>query len=210
MQIQQDSRNAHRLASRALKEGGVICFATETVYALACDASNDLAVQKLYDIKKRDLNKPISVMVNNLEAAKEFLELSKSEEKIAKKFMPGPITLVLGVKNCNTNKLRVSKFLNGNKNNLGLRIPNHKFSLALLKDFGGIMAATSANFSQKEPAVKFSEAFDCFGGSVDLIIDGGVCHGKISSTVLKIKSFNNEINIIRKGIIDIESLNEAL
>jgi L-threonylcarbamoyladenylate synthase len=210
MIIHQDNNDAHYIASRILKEGGVICFATETVYALACDAGSDVAVQKLYNLKKRNPIKPISVMVGDLEVARKFLEINPAEEKIANSFMPGSITLVLKKKDRATNKLLISEFLNSGKNTLGLRIPNHKFSLVLLREFGGIMAATSANISAKTPAISFSSALEYFDDNVDLIIDGGVCCDKIPSTVLKVDGPDNKINIIRNGKIGIESLNKVL
>ena len=148
--IKEELENAAEIATRALKNNQIICFATETVYAIACDASSDIAVAKLYEIKKRDIKKPIAVFVKDLAMAKEFLDFNSIEDKIAQNFMPGMITLILNKKTNSEQELSVSPLLNNNENNLGLRIPNHQFCLKLLRNFGGVIAATSANISNQE------------------------------------------------------------
>jgi L-threonylcarbamoyladenylate synthase len=197
--IKEQSANAAEIATRALKNNQVICFATETVYALACNASSDIAVAKLYEIKKRDIKKPIAVFVKDLATAKEFLNFNPTEDKIAQNFMPGMITLVLDKKASFEQKISVSSLLNNNENNLGLRIPNHQFCLKLLQTFDGIIAATSANISNQEDATNFVQAEKYFDNKIDLIIDGGVCQHKMSSTVLKING--DQIHILREGPI---------
>ena len=208
MIIQEDSPNVTEIASDYLKNGKVICFATETVYALACDARSDIAVSSLYQIKKRDPKKPIAVFVKNLTIAKKFLRFSSLENKIAESFMPGMITLILQKKLMQDNHSGVSLLLNECDDSLGLRIPNHKFCLELLDTFGGIVAVTSANISNMEPAVSFAEAKECFQNKVDLIIDGGICLYKIASTVLEVKK--NEIKILREGLITKNQINNLL
>ena len=180
--ITQQLTNAAEIASGALKNNQVICFATETVYALACNASSDIAVARLYEIKKRNLKKPIAVFARDLELAEKFLNFNDIEKKIAKNFMPGMITLVLN-KKADSN---ISPLLNNNENSLGLRIPNHQFSLKLLATFNGAIAATSANISDQKEATSFLEAEEYFKDKIDLIIDGGVCQHKIASTVLRV------------------------
>ncbi len=196
--LKQSDTDVFKIAAEILRNDGVICFATETVYALACNGSSDLAVAKLYKIKKRNLKKPIAVFVKDLLVAKEFLHFNKTEDAIAKKFMPGMITLVLKKKPIEEQKIKVSLLLNNNDQNLGLRIPDHKFCLELLNEFNGVIAATSANLSDQEASVSFEGAMQYFQNKVDLIIDGGICANKISSTVLKIE---DGIKIIRSGLI---------
>jgi L-threonylcarbamoyladenylate synthase len=196
--LNQNNKEAASIASEILKNDGVICFATETVYALACNAESDIAVSKLYKIKKRDLQKPIAVFVKNLTTAKKFLNLNKTEVAIAKKFMPGMITLVLKKKAETRQKIKLSKLLNCNDQNLGIRIPDHKFCQKLLNEFKGVIAATSTNQSSEPAAIDFAQALKYFENKIDLIIDGGICTHKIASTVLKIE---NGIQIIRPGLI---------
>jgi L-threonylcarbamoyladenylate synthase len=202
--IKEQSANATKIAAQALKNNQIICFATETVYALACDASSDIAVARLYEIKKRDTKKPIAVFVKDLAAAQKLLSFNATEKKIAANFMPGMITLVLNKKD-GTN---ISPLLNNNENSLGLRIPNHQFCLELLAAFDGTIAATSANISDQKEATSFLEAAEYFEDKIDLIIDGGICQHKIASTVLRCE--NNQINILRQGLITKNQINNLL
>ncbi|MFT6106663.1 MAG: L-threonylcarbamoyladenylate synthase [Rickettsiales bacterium] len=195
--IKECDPQAATLVAKVLKNDGVVCFATETVYALTCNAVSDKAVAKLYAIKKRDPEKPISVFVKDIKMAEKFLHFNKIEKEISAKFMPGMITLVLKKKNTDNLELRISPLLSKSEN-LGLRIPDHKFCLDLLNEFDGIIAATSANPSGKDSAINFNQAWDYFNGKVDLIIDGGICVHKIASTVLKV---DGGIKIIRSGSI---------
>jgi L-threonylcarbamoyladenylate synthase len=207
--IKETLDNAAEIGAEALKNNQVICFATETVYALACDATSDVAVKRLYKIKQRDMKKPIAVFVKNLEAAKEFLNFNEIENKIAENFMPGMITLILNKKIIPNQNIKyrqnikdgvlISSFLNKNENTLGLRIPDHKFCLELLKNFNGVIAATSANISKEAAAIDFEQVKQYFSDKIDLIIDGGICKNKLSSTVLKVD--DDQINILRQGLI---------
>ncbi len=202
--IKEDSPNAPQIAAEALRNNQIICFATETVYALACNASSDQAVLGLYQTKKRDPKKPIAVFAKDLLVAQKFLNFNQIERKIAEHFMPGMITLVLD-KNNNQN---ISPLLNNNENSLGLRIPNHQFCLKLLSAFDGIIAATSANISDKEAATNFLEAKQYFEDKIDLIIDGGICQHKVASTVLRVRE--SQINILRQGLITKDQINNSL
>lgn len=196
--VKQNDPGATKIAAEILKNDGIICFATETVYALACNGSSDIAVAKLYKVKQRDLKKPVAVFVKNLATAKKFFHFNKIEEAIAKKFMPGMITMVLKKKTTAKQKIKVSLLLNNNDQNLALRIPDHQFCLELLNEFDGIIAATSANLSNQPAAVDFTQSLQYFQNKIDLIIDGGVCVHKIASTVLKV---GDGIKIIRPGVI---------
>lgn len=198
--LKESDKSAVKTVIEVLKNDGIVCFATETVYALACDASSDIAVAKLYELKKREENKPIAVFVSDIKTAKKFLEFNDLEEQIAKKFMPGMITLILKQKQNKRSKSKPSLLLNKGGKDLGLRIPNHQFCLKLLSKFGGIIAASSTNISGEDPAIDFKTAKKYFSESVDLIIDGGVCSHKIASTILKIE--NGKIKIVREGLID--------
>ncbi len=201
-------KNSVETATKALFENQVICFATETVYALACNAQSDLAVSRLYEIKKRNPNKPLGIFVKNLTLAEEFLNFNQVERKIAKNFMPGMITLVLERKKIANQNITISSLINNQEDNLGLRIPNHDFCLKLLESFNGVVAATSANISQEKPATSFIQAKNYFKDQINLIIDGGECKNKIASTVLRVK--NNQIIILREGLITKDQIKSCL
>jgi L-threonylcarbamoyladenylate synthase len=186
--------SAIKQALAALQEGKVIAFATDTVYALACDAKNDAAINRLYQLKARSIDKPIALLVKNLSVAKTNFFLSKKEEKIAQNFMPGSLTMVV-------HKLpgsSLSEALNPNSKTIGFRIPNHDLALKLLAKCD-MIAATSANLSNQPPAIDAQSVINYFGDKIALVIDGGICRDKIASTVIKLTADN--IQVLRSGLI---------
>ena len=204
--IKDNSKDTIKIATKILNEDGIICFATETVYALACNAASDNAVTKLYKIKKRNPKKPIAIFTKDLTTAKQFLIFNSLENKIAQSLMPGMITLILKQKALENQK--ISPLLNNNTNSLGLRIPNHQFALKLLNAFDGIIAATSANVSNKEPATNCMQAKQYFDNKIDLIIDSKKCKEKIPSTILQIN--NNQVIFLREGLVTKNQINNLL
>ena len=200
--LQENSKGTISKAVDILRSGGIIAFPTETIYALSCDASNYLAIEKIYKLKRRDKNKAISVFVRNIDYIKKVINLTVKEELLIKQFMPGPLTLISNKKK---NSNLVSQNINNNSEKLGFRIPNHKFSLDLIKEFDGIIAATSVNLSKKFAAVTKKEVMDYFDNEIDLIVDGDIKGNKIASTVLEI--VNDRIQILREGLISKQILN---
>ena len=199
---EEKENNVIDKAVQILRAGGIISFATETVYALAVDAANDKAIERLYKIKKRAKEKPIAIFAKDLASAKEILFFNFREEKLATKFMPGALTLILKKKFDNN---KISLLLNNGSDYLGLRIPNHQFVLKLLAEFDGFIATTSANIANQAPAISAAEVVKYFNNEVNLVIDGNICQYKIPSTVAKIEE-DGTIKILRNGIITEELL----
>lgn len=199
MIIKENNKNSLKKALEILKSGGVIALATDTVYGLACDAFNDKAVEKLYELKKRNSQNPIAIFVENLESAHKYVEFDEKSAQIAKKFMPGAITLVLSQKKIG----KISNLLNKNNSDIGLRIPNHEFCLELLKNFQGVLAVTSANLSSKNVAKNILQIQQYFDNNLDLIIDSGELTDK-ASTVIKI--IDKEVKILREGAISSDKI----
>ncbi len=203
--IKESDKDSIKDAITILDSGGVIAFATDTTYGIACDARNDLAVKKLYKLKNRQESKPIAIFVQNLDLAKTIVQFDKKSTAIANNFMPGALTLIL---NKNNKFSKISNLLNNSSLDIGIRIPNHQFSLKLLEKFTGILAVTSANISNKMAATNISQVENYFGKSINLMIDGGNCHKK-SSTVLKV-NINGEVQILRQGPITKKQILSAL
>ncbi len=197
--IHFNQQDADIIASRYLEDGKIISFATETVYGLACDASNFQAVDELYSLKKRDQSKPIAIFLKNLEIAQELLEFNDLALNIAKKYLPGPLTLVLKISN--SSNIKLAKNLNLNEDGfLAFRISDNPFVKKLVDKYQGVMAVTSANISGQESATSDIEVEKYFNDSkLDLLICSGNCGSKISSTVAKIPS--NKLQILRQGQI---------
>lgn len=205
--IAENNPEALNLACKSLSNGDLIAFATDTIYGIACDASNPTAVQKLYDLKKRDLKKPIAIFLRNLAIAEEIFIFDELSRKIAEKFLPGSLTLVLQKKPQNT--LNLADNLNNQSNSLGFRIVDHKFTKDLMSSFTGVLAVSSANLSNQEPALTAQEVKNHFPNSnLTLIIDGNSKKDNKVSTVLEI--INKEIKILRHGAISENSIKIAL
>ncbi|MBU6338419.1 MAG: threonylcarbamoyl-AMP synthase [Rickettsiales bacterium] len=199
--ISEKKLDAVEIACNALKNGDVIAFATDTVYGIACDASNTNAVEKLYEIKKRQTEKPIAIFVRNIEVAEKIFLFDELAKKIANKFLPGALTLVLQKGPQSSENLAHN--LNNQDDYLGFRIVDREFINKLMIIFNGILAVTSANLSNEKPAINSKDVEKYFLNSkLSLIIDGGVIGNNDISTVVKI--INGEIKILRHGAISEE------
>ncbi|MBS3055400.1 MAG: threonylcarbamoyl-AMP synthase [Candidatus Aenigmarchaeota archaeon] len=176
-------------AVEVLKNGGVIIYPTDTVYGMGADATSANAVKKIYRIKGRKSRKPLSICVSDLKMAKEYVKFDKVSLRMARKFLPGPLTLVLPQK-------RRIKFVSKD-GKIAIRIPENKFALRLAKKFGRPIISTSANMSGKKPPVKISEIEGKVRRKCDLVIDGGACRFKKPSTIVDFKLRK----IIREGAV---------
>jgi L-threonylcarbamoyladenylate synthase len=196
--IKEENPESIKLAVNFLQEGKLIAFATDTIYGIACNASNEKAVEELYKIKNRQKNKPIAIFPKNLNQAKEILKFDDLANKTADKFLPGALTMVLERKE--NSKIKLASNLNQNNDNfLGFRLVDKKFIQDLLNEFDGILAVTSANISNDSAAISAKEVKDYFYNQDILIIDGKITKHKIASTVIKIT--NNKLEILRQGAV---------
>lgn len=197
----QDKKNAIFDACSFLKRGKIISFATETVYGLACDAGNFNAVERIYKLKNRDYSKPIAIFLSNLQQARKILIFSELADKVAKKYLPGPLTIVLPKKD--HIDINLATNLNLNDNYLAFRISDDSFVNDLLVEFGGVLAVTSANISGYDSALHHDQVRQSFANyDLDLLIKGGWCRSKIASTVVKFSG--EKFDILRQGLIKIE------
>ena len=197
MKISCEDDDVQKAAS-AISDGAVIVFPTDTVYGLGCNPYNRDAVLSLYEIKKREKTKPFPVIGYSKKELERVAEFNKLEEKIAEKFWPGAITLILKVKD-----KEIQKSLSlGEK--IAVRVPNNKCALALLKECK-LLVGTSANISGTEP---FSDPKECNENLIgyDLFMDGGIISSKGESTIVEIE--NNDVKILRKGGISKEMIKE--
>lgn len=186
-----------------LKSGKILAFATDTVYGLAVDAKNFEAVESLYKIKKRDKTKAIAILLPNLNRAKEIFIFDELTNKIANKFLPGALTIVLEVKK---QQDFLSKNLNINGNFLGFRIISSELIDKIFAKFDGAIALTSANLSGNKSAITAEEIYRNFEETtLDLlIIDSKKLKSTTASTVIKIS--NNSLEILREGLIPINKI----
>jgi len=185
-------------AASAISDGAIIVFPTDTVYGLGCNPYNHDAVLSLYEIKKREKTKPFPILGYSKEELEKIAEFSPLEKKIAEKFWPGAITIILKVKDKD-----IQKSLSlGEK--IAVRVPNNKCALSLLKECK-LLVGTSANISETKP---FNDPKECSDNLIgyDLFIDGGIISSKGESTIVEIE--NNDVKILRKGSISEEMIKE--
>jgi len=187
-----------QIASKAINDGAIIIFPTDTVYGLGCNPYNHDAVLSLYEIKKRKKTKPFPVIGYSKKELEKIAEFNLLEEKIAEKFWPGPITLILKIKD---KKIQKSLDLEGK---IAVRVPNNQCILALLKECK-LLVGTSANISGAAP---FNDPKECDKNlsGYDLLIDGGIISSQGESTIVEIE--NNDVKILRKGSVSEEMIKE--
>lgn len=186
-----------KLSKEDLK-GKLICFPTDTVYGVGFLFNDEIACQKLYEIKKRDFKKPLANLASSVDDIIPYIdECSDSVMKMIKKYWPGALTIIFN-KNQNQNIL-----INKDVKTIGFRVPNSQIALKILKKFG-IMATTSVNLSGDAPLNDYQEIIKYFGNQIDYIIeDDNEIKSNVSSTVVEV--VNNKINILRQGDIIIKN-----
>ena len=168
-----------RRAAQILRAGGLVAFPTETVYGLGADASSEKAVARLYAVKRRPADHPVIVHFASADDAFDWAsEVPGAARTLAKQFWPGPLTLIL------KRSAKARDFVTGGQASVGLRVPSHPVARQLLKEFGGAVAAPSANrFGQVSPTTAAHVRAD-LGQDVDLVLEGGPSEVGIESTIV--------------------------
>jgi L-threonylcarbamoyladenylate synthase len=160
-----------------IKSGGLIAFPTDTVYGIGVSAFQSAAIDRIYKVKGRSTLKAIPILLGNSDLAERITTpFSPQIRKLAEKFWPGPLTLVVPLLSSLPKNLSPTP-------TIGIRVPDHEFALRLLNETGPL-AATSANLSGNSSALTAGEVQSQLGGNVDLILDGGDSRGGLESTVL--------------------------
>ncbi len=184
-----------------LKNGGVITYVTDTVWGLGCLPDNEKAVKKIYEIKKREPQKPLILMSNDVYHLLDYVEpLPKLACKLIKKYFPGALTLVVK-KSKNT-----PDFITSGMNTVGIRVPDNEIFKRICEIIPGhVLATTSANLSHQPSAKSYEQAFENMNGLSDIVIEDYGCKCKgLESTVCGV--FGDDVKIFRQGEIYI-SLN---
>ena len=181
-------------AAKIVSEGGVIAFRTDTFYGLGADPFNAAAVAKIKELKGREENKPILLLLADSSVADRFIaDRSKAFDEVARKYWPGPLTIV-GVA-----VAELPEAITAGTGTVGVRVPADDDVRELVRVCGGALTATSANPSGSEPARSAKEVMDYFGDRIDLVIDGGEVTVTEPSTVLDLTTFPPRV--LREGII---------
>jgi L-threonylcarbamoyladenylate synthase len=179
------------------RKGGLIVYPTETLYALGANPFDEKAIDRLFEVKRRPKDMPISVAVTDIEMMKSLAEINTLAEKIYYNFLPGPVTLLL------KKKARVPDKLTSGDDRIGIRIPKHPAALRII-DMVGPITATSANLHGYPEPRNLDIALEQFGENVMLYLDCGECEYKGVSTIVDVSG--SIAKIIRKGVIPNEEL----
>ncbi|MDA7593656.1 L-threonylcarbamoyladenylate synthase [Candidatus Pelagibacter sp.] len=190
-------------AKKYLNKNYCIGVPTETVYGLAANAYKNLAVKKIFNLKKRPKNNPLIVHYHDIDSLKKDCLINDNFTKLYKKFSPGPITYVLQLRKDS----KISKYVTNNKKSLAVRFPKHTIFRNLLKQLDYPLAAPSANITTKVSAVKAKDVKEEFGNKIKYILDGGKCSIGIESTII---SLLGKPTILRLGGLDISKIKKTL
>ena len=182
-----------------LTNGGVIAYVTDTVWGLGCLPNNESAVKKIYEIKKREAQKPLILMSNDIYPLLDYVKpISKIGQVLIKKYFPGALTIVTD-KSENT-----PDYITSSMPTVGIRVPDNEVFREICEIIPGhVLATTSANLSLQPSAKTYEQALENMSGLADLIIeDYGYAAKGLESTVVGV--MNNELRIFRQGAIHLD------
>ncbi|HHY89084.1 MAG TPA: threonylcarbamoyl-AMP synthase [Chloroflexi bacterium] len=193
--------DALRQAMYTLRTGGLVAFPTDTVYGLAADVHSEAAIERIFEVKDRDMSKAIAVLVGEVSQLALVAEnLSETAHILAARFWPGALTLVVPKHSGLPDHL--SPYTT-----VGVRMPDHAFARELLRA-AGPLATTSANRSGGPNPLTADDVLEQLDGRLDLLIDGGRCPGGVPSTV--VDCTGAEARILRQGAITAAEIEHAL
>jgi len=178
------------LVAHVLENGGLIAYPTDTFYGIGCDLYNKRGIQHIYRLKNRPLDKPFSVVCDSLKEISEYAQVSNYAYKTMKRLLPGPYTFIL------EGSRLVPKIMLTKRKTVGIRVPDNKICLAIVRTFGRPIISTSAGYDDPE------SIREAYGPSLDLIVDGGVLSLGPSSVISLIE---DTPEVIREGKGDVSS-----
>ncbi|HBB87283.1 MAG TPA: threonylcarbamoyl-AMP synthase [Blastocatellia bacterium] len=192
--IRSDSQTTRADAARIISNGGLIAFRTDTFYGLGADPLNPTAVAKIRELKSREDNKPILLLISDMDQLERFVgDQSGIFGLIAIGHWPAPLTLI------GPARPELPSELTAGTNTIGVRLPDDENVRALVRACGRALTATSANVSGKAPARTAKEVEDYFPKGIDLIVDGGEVTITEPSTVVDLSG--SEPRLVREGAI---------
>ena len=190
-------------AKKYLDKNDCIAVPTETVYGLAANAYSNIAVKKIFKLKKRPVNNPLIVHYYDINKLKQDCHINDNFIKLFNKFSPGPITFILKLKKDS----KISNFVTNKQKTLAVRFPKHLLFRKLLKNLNYPLAAPSANISTKLSSVQASDVIEEFGSKIKYILNGGKCQIGVESTIINLTT---KPTILRFGGLDILKIEKIL
>lgn len=190
-------------AAAIIKRGGLVVFPTETVYGLGADATNPVAAKSIFAAKGRPSDNPLIVHISDPADAEKYTYTNSIYYKLADKFMPGPITVVLDSKNS------IPKETRGGLNTVAVRCPENKIARDIILASGVPIAAPSANLSGTPSPTSAKHVIDDMMGRVDMIVDGGESEIGLESTIVKLDE-DGAVTLLRPGKITVDELSAVV
>ena len=190
-------------AKNYLDKNHCIAVPTETVYGLAGNAYSDIAVKKIFKLKKRPMNNPLIVHYNDINGLEQDCYINDNFIKLFNEFSPGPITFILKLKKDS----KISNFVTNKQRSLAVRFPKHPLFRKLLMNLKYPLAAPSANISTGLSSVQISDVIEEFGSKIKYVLNGGKCRIGVESTIINL---TDKPTILRFGGIDISKIKKIL
>ncbi|MBU1171105.1 MAG: threonylcarbamoyl-AMP synthase [Proteobacteria bacterium] len=177
-----------------LKDGGIIAYPTDTYYGIGCDIMNKKAIEKVYQIKKRDKTKPFSFICSDLKNISDYAKVSNYAYRTMKRFLPGPYTFIL-----EGSKL-VPKIMLTKRKSAGIRVPDNAICIAIIQALGNPVISTTATYTNDEPILDAWLISETYPIQIDMVIDGGTVPNKPSSVISLI---DDQPEVLREGAGDV-------
>jgi len=177
-----------------LKNGGIVVYPTDTYYGIGCDIMNKKAIERIYQLKQRNKNKPFSFICSGLKNISLYAKVSNYTYKTMKRLLPGPYTFIL-----EGSKL-VPKIMLTHRRTAGIRVPDNPICLALVEELGNPVITTSATMPDGTIFHDASLIHDYFGNRIDAVVGGSIVPGRPSSVIMLIDDIPE---VIRKGLGDV-------
>ena len=184
--------------AKIAKNGGLVAFPTETVYGLGTNALNEQAVKRLFKVKQRPPDNPVSILISNFGMIGTLAEINNIAKKLIDEFFPGPITIIMKKKKI------VPSIVTANTDKVAIRMPDHKIALKIVELAETPLATPSANLSGKPSPTKAEHVIEDFMGKIDVVVDGGKTGIGIESTV--VDTTTQPVRIVRLGAIPVEDI----
>ncbi len=192
-----------RYAADQIRAGEVLGMPTDTFYGLAADPFNLRAVDRVYEIKSRSRHKPLSLLIESVEQAEELARpLPEEFHALAKKFWPGPLTIIVRAAS------RLPLKVTANTGNVALRIPSSAIPLAVVQAAGIAITATSANLSGESECTTADAVRDQLQDRISIIVDGGPSPREVASTIIDLTDEEARWKVIRAGAIPAQEISE--
>lgn len=184
-------------AVAVLEAGGLIAYPTDTHYGIGCDLHNRKAIERIYLLKQRPRNKPLSFVCSDLSEVSRYARLSNAAFPVVRKLTPGPYTFIMQATNL------VPKIVTTRQKSVGVRIPKSPIALALVRGLGRPIASTSASTPDGDVLIDPLEIQDRLGHGLELILDSGLQLNE-PSTVLDLRG--DDIEVLRMGKGDVSGI----